>query len=458
MATPVDFIKSAFVRWWTFDEEKEKASADNPLTPLTDEQRRGTVPLLTLAFGWGFLVTGLFVGGALGSGIPFWPDLIVASFLGNLINFIIGGLVAYMGYKTACNSGLLYRYAYGTKGAYLPVLFIAVLTIGWQGIVVGAFGFAWAQSHDTGTFYTVAVFAGILFTVTTYFGVRGIEIVSVPAVLVLVFVGLYAIYFNVGDAGGWDGFLAMSNEKASQQPMTQVQAVNAVVGSWIVGAIVMAEYTRFAKKAWVALAIPFIVLIIAQWFLQIVGSMGGIVAGTHDFTTYMLEQGFIIGGVGLIGMSLALWTTGDANLYLPVIQTSSVFKRPQHVMVVICGLLGTILGLGIYERFLDWINLLANVTPPLIGPVIMEYYVISRMHFGEDSLKHLPLWNPAAYIAYFVGAGSTFFTPDWVVGSLLGLIVSMVVYVAAYYLGNALGFKRKYAASVEVAETAPDPD
>lgn len=458
MTSSVDLIKQKLNEWWTFDEEKERTSADNPLTPLTDDQRRNTGPLLTLAFGWGFLVTGLFVGGALGSGVPFWPDLVIVSFLGNFINFVIGALVAYIGYKTACNSGLLYRYAYGTTGAYLPVLFIAVLTIGWQGIVVGAFGFAWAQSYDSATFYAVAIFAGLLFTVTTYFGVRGIEIVSVPAVLILVFVGLYAIYFNVGDAGGWSAFLTMSGEKASQKPMTHVQAVNAVVGSWIVGAIVMAEYTRFAKKAWVAIAIPFIVLIIAQWFLQIVGSMGGIVAGTHDFTTYMLEQGFIIGGIGLIGMSLALWTTGDANLYLPVIQTSSVFKRPQHVMVIVCGVLGTILGLGIYARFIDWINLLANVTPPLIGPVIMEFYVISRLRFSQKSIEDLPIWNPAAYIAYFVGAGSTFFAPDWVVGSLLGLIVSMVVYVAAYYVGIALGFERKYAASVDTPKTGDTAD
>ena len=85
MTSSVDFIKQKLTTWWTFDEEKERTSADNPLTPLTDDQRRDTGPLLTLAFGWGFLVTGLFVGGALGSGVPFWPDLVVASFLGNLI-------------------------------------------------------------------------------------------------------------------------------------------------------------------------------------------------------------------------------------------------------------------------------------------------------------------------------------------------------------------------------------
>ena len=134
--------------WWRFDPELEQSSADNPLTPLTADQRRDTLPLLTLAFGWGFLVTGLFVGGALGAGVNFWPELIYATFLGNLANFIIGALVGYIGYKTACNSGLLYRFVYGGVGAYLPVLFLALLLIGWQGIVIGAFGFAWAQDNS----------------------------------------------------------------------------------------------------------------------------------------------------------------------------------------------------------------------------------------------------------------------------------------------------------------------
>jgi len=428
--------------WWSWDPEFEKNSADNPLTALTDAQRRGTGPLLTLAFGWGFLVTGLIVGGLLGSGMPFWPEIALATFFGNLANFVIGAVVGYIGYRTACNSGLLYRYVYGRIGAYLPVLVIALLTIGWQGIVVGAFGFAWAQSFTSPTFYAVAVFAGLLFTVTTYFGVRGLELVSVPAVVILVAVGGYAAWLNIDQAGGLSGFLELSRSQAGTESerLTLLQGINIVIGSWIVGAIVMPEYTRFARKAWVAIAIPFIVLMISQWFLQGIGALGGVVSGTHDFTTYLLAQGMVVGGIGLIGMSLALWTTGDANLYLPVIQTASVFRRPQHVMTVICGLLGTLLGLGIYQQFASWIELLAVLVPPLIGPVIVDYYVVNRGRFRADSLDESPTWNPAAFIAYLVGAISTNWSPDWTVPALFGLIVSMLVYAIVYELLHLVGF------------------
>jgi cytosine permease len=436
---------SALKDWWTLDEAAERESADNPLGPLTDAQRRGTGPLLTLAFGWGFLITGLLTGGALGAGLPFYPDLIQASFLGNLINFVIGALVGYMAYQTACNSGLLYRFVYGNVGAAIPVLFIALLTIGWQGITVGAFGYAWTQSFDSPAFYAVAIFAGLLYTATTYFGVKGLERVSIPATLVLVVAGLYAVWFNVNKSGGWSEFLALSTTTAAAQPISMVQAINIVVGSWIVGAVVMAEYARFARKAWVAIAIPFIVLIIAQWFLQVVGALGSVVSGVADFTTYMREQGLIVAGLGLIGMSLALWTTGDANLYLPVIQTSSVFRRPRRVMVVICGLLGTLLGLNLYQHFLGWIGLLANLVPPLIGPVIADYYVLNKRRFHVELLDRLPAWNPAAFIGYVAGAASTFFAPEWIVASLLGLAVSMVAYLAAYGIGAAMGVRMGHA-------------
>ena len=425
--------------WWKWNPELEKKSADNPVTALSEQQRRNAGPLLALAFGWGFLVTGLFTGGLLGNGLPFWPDIVLASFLGNLVNFIIGAFVGYIGYKTACNSGILYRYVYGNAGAYIPVVFISILLIGWQGIVVGAFGATWttalhpelpvSEIFSSTTFYIAAVFAGILYTATTYFGVKGLEKVSIPSVAVLVFVGLYAIYLNIQQAGGLSNFQALSAELAAKNPLTMVQAINLVIGSWIVGAVVMPEYTRFAKKTWVAIAIPFIVLIFAQWFLQIVGALGGIVSGDFMFTTYLMDQGMIIAWIGIIGMSLALWTTGDANLYLPVIQTSSIFKRPQHVTTVICGALGTILGLGLYQNFMEWINLLASIVPPLIGPVIVEYYFVNREKFHTGHLDNISKWNPAAFIAYILGAASTFYSPDWGTPSLIGLLVSMLVYL-----------------------------
>ncbi len=418
---------NALKDWWTLDPQQDLTSPDNPHAPLTDAQRRDTLPLLTVTFGWAFLVTGLFTGGLLGNGMPF-DTIIQATFIGNFINFVIGALVAYIGYKTACNSALLYRYVYGTMGARGPVIFVSILTICWQGIIVGAFGYAWTQSFDSNAFYAVAIFGGLLFTFTTYFGVKALEVISLPAVFVLVAVGLYAGYINVDAAGGWQGFISLSEQSATKNPLSLVEGINLVVASWIVGAMVMAEYSRFAKKAWVALAIPFIVMIIVQWFLQVLGAMGGIVSGSFDFTTYMLAQGAVVGMISVIAMSFALWTTGDTNLYLPSVQTASAFRRPQRVMTVICGLIGTIIGLGIYAKFMSWIELLAILAPPIIGPLIVSFYITEKHKYQSTDWSSLPKYNIAAYVAYLVGAGSTFVIPETLPKSLTGLLISMLAY------------------------------
>jgi len=245
----------------------------------------------------------------------------------------------------------------------------------------------------------------------------------------------------VVQAGGCSGFQSLSTVLTAKSQMTTIEAINIVIGSWIVGAVVMPEYTRFAKKGWVAIAIPFIVLIIAQWFLQILGALGGVVSNDSLFSTFLgvdlnilMQQGIIIGWIGIIGMSLALWTTGDANLYLPVIQTSSILKRPKHVMTVICGILGTILGLGLYQYFFAFLTLLASIVPPLIGPVIVEYYLIDKDKFHQGNFHGVTSWNPSAFLAYIIGAISTYYSPIFIMPAITGLISSMVVYWVARQL------------------------
>ncbi len=433
--------------FFKFDEAAERGSADNPFGALSAEQRRPGGPLLALAFGWGFLITGLLTGGALGAGLKLWPDLFWYSTLGNLINFGIGALVGIIAWRTGCNSALLFRAIYGKAGAYIPVVFVALLTIGWQGIVVGASAQVWTQSPGTVIFYAAAIFAGLLHTFTTLYGVKGLEKVGVPSMLVLVAVGLYAIWLNVDKAGGTGPLMELSARTAAATPLSGLEAINLVVGSWIVGAVVMAEYVRFSRSMFTAIAIPFVVLVIDQWFLHTVGALGSVVSGSADFTAYMTSIGGWIGIFAIIGMTLALWTTGDTNLYLPSVQTASLFRKPKRVMVLVCGLLGTVLGLGIYARFLDWINLLATVVPPVIGPVIADYYLVRSVRVDRYEAEPAFALNLAAVVSFVsaaviaaYGAEIAAAVPALTIApSLLGLLASILVYCIVRPLERALG-------------------
>ena len=83
--------------------------------------------------------------------------------------------------------------------------------------------------------------------------------------------------------------------------------------------------------------------------------------------------------------------------------------------------------------------------PPLIGPVIADYYIVNKRRFDATRIDELPAWNPTAFIAYFVGAGSTFIELDWMIGALAGLFVSIIVYLVVYYGAAFFGIQMGHA-------------
>lgn len=61
--------------WWTYNSEEEENSTDSVHKPLTFDKRRKALPLLILGFTWGFLLTGLLIGGSIGPYLPFYEVL-----------------------------------------------------------------------------------------------------------------------------------------------------------------------------------------------------------------------------------------------------------------------------------------------------------------------------------------------------------------------------------------------
>ncbi|EED36256.1 permease, cytosine/purine, uracil, thiamine, allantoin family [Luminiphilus syltensis NOR5-1B] len=399
---------------------------DDPLSPVSPEHKQNALPLLITAFCWGFLATGMIVGGNLITKTD-TASFLWITFFGNLTSLAIGCGVGYVGYKTALNSGLMFQLTYGRLGAWLPVVMIVLMASGWHAVVAGAIGYTWTN-ENAGTLYLLAASAaGLLITFSTYFGIKGIEKISVPAAVALLVTGVYSLFGQIADAGGWGEFSAAA-DAASDGSITNLEGLSLVVGSWIVGAVVMSEYTRFAKRTWVALAFPFVALMLAQWFMQILGAVSTIVMQSYDFTVFLKQQGALFGAMGIIAMTLALWTSGNANLYFPVIQSAVVSQRSPRVMTLVLGLFGTLLAFGVYAYFESFISLLANIVPPLVGPVLAKFYLCQRMDVSRfsDPTAAAPGW--VAVLAYFLGAGSTLVSPDFMMPSLTGLLVAMFVY------------------------------
>ena len=104
------------------------------------------------------------------------------------------------------------------------------------------------------------------------------------------------------------------------------------------------------------------------------------------------------------------------------------------VITVICGLIGTIVGLGIYVKFMVWNDLLTSIAPPLIGLLLVEFCILRKREPFENNLTNLPNCKPVALAAYLMGVGGAFFVPEWAAKALVGLFIYVIAYWAMSFV------------------------
>lgn len=461
-------MMNKLIDWWAYKPEEEALSTDSVHKPLTFDKRRKALPLLILGFTWGFLITGLLIGGTIGPYLPFYSGTVPAALIGCLVLFVISVLTGMVGYKIGGTNDMAFQFAYGKMGRRMPAVFLVIVIMGFQGVVVGGTASFWLKGTDHPAFFWVALLFGALFTYTCYVGIKLIEKISNPAMVLLIFVSIYAIFYNINKVGGWDAFNSQTVGMAAANggSMSMATAINLVIGSWIAGAVLTSDFTRFAKNKWVAIGMLAICFFFTQLLLIVMGAIGAVISNSYDFTQYLYELSPVVGFISLIAMTLAMWTSSNTNLYLPSTQVASMFKRPFKVAVVICGSIGTFLGaLGFFEQFSSFINGIAAIIPPLAGPMIADFWIVHRTKYKVEYIDKLPSVNIASVIAAVLGIIATLMctgvpilnlqplpilSVSWMVPSIFGVTVSTVAYVAVFYVFKAFGIRSGYAKALEM--------
>jgi purine-cytosine permease-like protein len=119
---------------------------------------------------------------------------------------------------------------------------------------------------------------------------------------------------------------------------------------------------------------------------------------------------------------------------------------------------------GFFEQFSSFIGGIAAVIPPLAGPMIADFWIVHRTKYEVKYLDQLPEINIPSVIAASVGIIATlmctgfptlglqpvaFLAQPWIVPSILGVIVSVVMYLATFYVFKALGIHSGYSKAIE---------
>lgn len=457
------------------------------LEPVPKSARRKTIGIAAIWVGFGFVVTGLIVGGQL-AGQGEAPGMtmggaVTTIAIGELVLFALTILLGIPAMKTGFNLALLSKVSYGDKGFILPMLFMALLTLGWFASILGMIGEIWGVLLGNPTGITVVdpaffgrggidpvslevvlscIAFGALFTWTAYRGISAIEKVALPIAPLLLVVALYSGFGMVSDSGGWD---VVTAEAATRTGLPMGTGITIVVGAWIAGAVMGADIMRFAKHTKAVVIGAAAAFILTNPLLNVVGYVGSIATGDSNFVNWMYTKGIFLTIVGVIVWTTSLWTTENSELYSNSLYVGPVlrgfnFNVRRATLVLIVGVVGTILGsLGFYQLFFnDFITVLGAAFVPLVAPIIADYFLLRRGAFTPDSHAKQPALRWNAIISFVVGgtAGLLFQyvwpLPNDFSSSLAALVIAFIVHIVLHLLfGNRVTERLELATETKEA-------
>ena len=376
----------------------------------------------------------------------------LAVLLGCLMLTFIGALTGSIGARTHLSSYLLVRIAFGQHGAALVNIAFALSLLGWFGVNIDLFSAAllrWFEDVPgiAATPWVVEGFAGAVMTITTIYGFRAINRLSMLLVPVMMVVTAVLVNAALGMAPPGEIFSG-----ADGGALSFGDAVSSVVGGVIVGAVILPDITRFIARWQGAVFTALLSYLLVNSMVMIAGGMASEVLGNDDFLDVMLVMGL---GWGAFAIIIAgSWVLNTLNLYSTVLSVEATFPRLENrLSIIVLGLIGTGAAfLDILDFFLSFLFYLAIVFVPVAGVIAVDYLLLRRTAYhGDLDLAGRSL-SPAALAAWAAGAVVA------LLGSLEALRLSgiaaldaMLVSAMAYgLLGRLGGLSRQSAGAAEL--------
>jgi len=392
------------------DERARRIFIDYEREPVPDQFGKTWFEMGIVWVGIGMCLAALMIGGVVGNGL----NLKLAAgaiLLGTIVLTVVSSLCSVVGADTRLSTAMIGRFAFGDVGVYVAAFILALGCYGWFAVQLGLFGETAVTGVNliTGTKVSSNIFiviGGILMMITAIYGYRGIAILSkiaVPALSVLLLVSL----IRVLDDNPWSKLVT---EPPPGDPMPFGVAASIIAGSFMVGAVIGPDITRYAKNRKHAVGASIFGFLIGFTIMLYLGSVLAHAVGEWDAVKIMVGLGW--GLIAMVVLILAQWTTNDNNLYSAALNFSVMFRAwPKWKLTLIAGILGIIIGvLGIYGRFVGWLLILSATIPPIGGVYVADYFLFHRNMYTFENLSKMPKWRPLMFSAWAGGALVAFCT------------------------------------------------
>ncbi|QED46402.1 cytosine permease [Cytobacillus dafuensis] len=422
-----------------------KNNGDFVSEPVPSSARRPWWEITFVTSGFCLAVSGMFAGAALTTGMSL-RSVIVTILIGNLLLTLYGGFMGAIGANTGLATSVLAKRTFGKNGSIIMSLIFAVTLVGWFSVQAGFFGQTIHAMLPKAGFITsssvASAWGGALMILTAFIGYKGIRILSNIAIPLLLILSFFGVILAISHAGGW-----ASLTPEITKPITIMEGVVVVVGTFAVGAVIQPDISRFArssKDSWLAMAIG---MLIANGFIVFAGAVTAIAMGTGDLPAAMLQLG--LGIPAILILIAAQWTSNDSNLYSSSLSFTNIFNVKRSKVVIILGAIGTLMGaVGIANYFIGFLSTLGVLIPPIAGVMIADYFVLNREKYKFDGGNNYVSFKWKSLIAWILGvAGGVLIS--WGIPSLNAIIIAFIIQIALNRIGEKTDMELNTTANQE---------
>ena len=315
-----------------------------------------------MVFGASSLSLGAQIGLSLGL-----RDSMIAFLLGGFFLSILAYIVGVIGVRSRLSSYVLIKIIFGKNGAILLNISLAIALLGWYGVSMDIFSASLNQLMRSILDinipnYLIEITGGFLMTYSAIKGFKLLESLStwITPLLIILTASLGYKAFAIWGQG-------LSQEILSAKPMTISMAADAVIGAFILGAILMSDYSRFARTTKDVATASFLPYFLLSTLAYTVAFFAAVVTNETDIIRIMTALGFGLAAVFLIFLSS--WIVNGINLYSATLSLSTIYmKAKQWQMALLTGTLATIAALmNILEQLTSFIILLTAILTPVGG-------------------------------------------------------------------------------------------
>ncbi|MGI6258174.1 MAG: cytosine permease [Anaerovoracaceae bacterium] len=413
-------------------ESKKVFLEKRALEPIPTGERQHWMSVTLIQAGFMISATSLWTGSIMAAGMSLW-NTVIAAVIGYVIIVAICTVQGIMGSDLGVPSIVAATSSFGDRGSqWLISSVCAICTIGWFAINANICGAAFSGllSASFGISFPIpasVILWGVVMFVTAAIGFNGLKVLNVIAVPLMVAVSVVGLYMALSGKG----LDVLKDYVPTGEAMSLLTGIDMVIGGFIVGAVLSADYTRYQKTRMDVLRSSFFGIFPIGVGLLWVGGVLAIVAGTEDLTKIFIGLG--IPFLGMLSLILSTWPANAANAYsagLDVMKVFNITDRKRPMVTVICGLAGTIIGsFQIIHYFENFLIILGVIIAPFAGVMIADYWIINKGKAANWApVKNI---NWPGMISLALGVLTSFLIKVGIAG-LNGIIVSMIAYVILY--------------------------